>query len=134
MGPAMRVALEAPGIVNSIDQSKSVPKAFSGAVYNFGNNKISIRSSSLLRSSEVTLTNHEIKYIMKVIRSLENRGTLLKATTKNINNEEKGFLNFSRPLKTFGLPLTKNVHTPWAKSELARVNDSSFSNRCNYLK
>ena len=118
MGPAMRVALEAPGIANSIDQSKSVPKALSDAGYNFCNNKISIRSSSLLRSSEVTLTNHEIKYIMKVIRSLENRGILLKTTTKNINNEEKGFLSFFGNWKHLVLSLTKNVHTSLAKSVL----------------
>ena len=42
----------------------------------------------------ITLTNNRIKDIMKVIRSLENRGILLAGTTKKITSEEGGFLNF----------------------------------------
>ena len=33
---------------------------------------------SSITASEITLTNNEIKDIMKVIKSLENRGILLK--------------------------------------------------------
>ena len=40
--------------------------------------------------SEITLTNNEIKDI-KVIKSLENRGILLKGTTANITNEDVVF-------------------------------------------
>ena len=32
----------------------------------------------MFRSSGIILTNNEIKYIIKVIRSLENRGVILK--------------------------------------------------------
>ena len=32
----------------------------------------------MFRSSGIILTNNEIKYIIKVIRSLENRGAILK--------------------------------------------------------
>ena len=53
---------------------------------------------------------------MKVIESLENRGILLKGTTRKITSQERGFLNFLRPLMTAGLPLMKNVLTPLAKS------------------
>ena len=59
----------------------------------------------------MTLTNNEIEDIMKVIKSLENRGVLLKGTTKKISSQEKGFLNFLRPLMTAGLPSMKNVFT-----------------------
>ena len=37
--------------------------------------------------------------------SLENRGILLKRTSRNINSQEGGLLNFLRPLMTAGLPL-----------------------------
>ena len=44
---------------------------------------------------------------MKVIKSLENRGILLKGTTSNISIQEGGFLNFLRPLMGASLPLMK---------------------------
>ena len=37
---------------------------------------------------------------MKVIKSLENRGILLKGSTRKITIQEGGFLNFLRPLIT----------------------------------
>ena len=40
--------------------------------------------------SGITLTNNEIKGIIKVIRSLENRGNLLKETTEKTNSKEGG--------------------------------------------
>ena len=39
-------------------------------------------------SSEITLTNNEIKYIIKIIKYLENRGVLLKGTTRKIISQE----------------------------------------------
>ena len=39
----------------------------------------------------MTLTNNEIKYIIKVIKSLENRGIFLKQTTRKITSQERGF-------------------------------------------
>ena len=36
------------------------------------------------------------KDIIKVIKSLENRGILLKGATGKITNRERGFLNFRR--------------------------------------
>ena len=44
------------------------------------------RAKSLLGGSGIMLTNNEIKDIVKVIRSLENRGILLKGTTIFIDN------------------------------------------------
>ena len=49
--------------------------------------------------SRITLTNNEIKDIIKVIRSLEDTGT----TTK-IYRQEGGFLDILRPLISAGLP------------------------------
>ena len=46
---------------------------------------------------------------MKVIKSLENRGGLLKGTTEKDAIQERGFLNFLKPLMTAGLPLMKNI-------------------------
>ena len=55
---------------------------------------------------------------MKVIKSLENRGILLKGITTKITSQEGGFLNFLKPLMTAVLLLIKNVLTPLAKSVL----------------
>ena len=44
---------------------------------------------------------------MKVIKSLENRGILLKGTTRKITIQEGGFPNFLKPLMTAGLQLMK---------------------------
>ena len=55
---------------------------------------------------------------MKVIRSLENIGILLKRTTRKISSQEGCFCNFLRPLMTTHLPLMKNVLTPLSKSVL----------------
>ena len=56
---------------------------------------------------------------MKVIKSLGNKGTLIKGTTTKITSQEGGFLNFLRSLMTAGLPLMKSVLTPLAKSVLS---------------
>ena len=55
---------------------------------------------------------------MKVIKTLENRGILLKGTNRKITTQEGGFLNFVKPLMTADLPLMKSVLTPLAKSIL----------------
>ena len=67
---------------------------------------------STMTSSGITLTN------IKVIKSLENRGNLLKRAIRKITSQEGGFLNFFRPLMTAGLSLMKSVFTPLAKSVL----------------
>ena len=55
---------------------------------------------------------------MKVIKTLENRGILLKGTTRKITTQEGGSLNFVKPLMTADLPLMKSVLTPLSKSIL----------------
>ena len=81
-------------------------------------NKLKEQIMKKIKVDGITLTNNEIKDIMKVITSLENRGILLKGTTRKITSQEGGFLNFLRPLMTAGLPLMKSVLTPLAKSVL----------------
>ena len=54
-------------------------------------------------------------------KSLENRGILLKGTTKKFNSQEGEFLSFLRPLMSDGFPLMKNVLTPLAKSVLMQL-------------
>ena len=70
------------------------------------------------RGSGITLKKNEIKDVMKVIKSLENRGILLEGNTRIITIQEGRFLNILRPLMTAGLPLMKNVLIPLAKSIL----------------
>ena len=83
------------------------------------------KSYKNLYGEEITLTKNEIKDIMKVIRSLENRGILLKGTTKKLTSQEGGFLNFLRPLMTAGLPLMKSVLTPLTKKVLSPLGLSA---------
>ena len=65
--------------------------------------------------SRITWTSNEIKDIIKVIRSLENKGILLKETITNIRNQKGGFFNFLGPLMSGGLPLMKSMLTPLTK-------------------
>ena len=62
--------------------------------------------------SGITLTNNEIKGIMNIIKSLENRGILLKGTTEKVINQKVGFLS---SLMRVGLALIKNVLTLFIK-------------------
>ena len=66
----------------------------------------------------MTTTKNEIKEIMKIIRSLENKKILLKGTIIKITNQEGEFFNFLRPLMTAGLPLMKSVLNPLTKMVL----------------
>ena len=69
-------------------------------------------------ASGITLINNEIKDIMKVIRSLENRGILLKGTNRKTTSQKRGLLSLLRPLMTTGLPLVKNALTSLAQGVL----------------
>ena len=67
---------------------------------------------SSITGSGITLTNNRIKDIIKVRRSLESRGILIKGTSRKITGQEGGFFKFLTLLITTGLPLMKNVLTP----------------------
>ena len=79
----------------------------------------------------MTLTSNEIKGIIKVIRSLKNRMSLLKGTTRKIPSQEVGFLNFLRPLMSVNLPLIKYVLTPLAKSILVPLGLTKAASAAN---
>ena len=100
------VAIKGTDIARNLEEKKFLHK------------QIDRLNKEYITGSGITLTNNEIKDIMKVIKSLENRGILLKGTTRKITSQEGGFLNFLRPLMTAGLPLMKSVLTPLAKSVL----------------
>ena len=57
-----------------------------------------------IAGSRITLSNNEI-IIVKIIRSLENRGILLKGTIRKITSQDGEFLSFLRPSMTAVLPL-----------------------------
>ena len=61
-------------------------------------------------SSGITLTNNQVKDVIKVIKSLENRGVLLKESTAKIISQKGRFLcNLLAPLMRVALILMKNV-------------------------
>ena len=65
------------------------------------------------------ITNNEIKGIIKVIKGLGNRETLLKGTTEKVINQREGYFgNVFGPLMKAGLPLIKRLLTLLAKTFL----------------
>ena len=54
-----------------------------------------------------------MEYILQEVKSLENKGILLKATNRKVLNQKRGFLgNALGPLINAGLQLMKNNLTP----------------------
>ena len=77
--------------------------------------------------SATIITNNEIKAIIKVIKSLENRGILVKWTATKITSQEGRFLNFLRPLmKSVFRPLAKSVLIAFGWKELQNYKRKSF--------
>ena len=81
--------------------------------------------------SGITLTNNEIKYTIKAIKYLENRGILLNGTTTKITSQEGGFINFLRPLMTAGLltPLAKRILIPLGLSAGMSAADAAIQKK-----
>ena len=97
------------------DLAIKVPDDKSNKIANVANRfKIDEFIKSLMGSG-IMLTNNELKVIIKVIRSLENREILMKGTTRNINIQKGEIFNFLAPLMKVGLPLMKNIFIPLAK-------------------
>ena len=57
-----------------------------------------IFKNSSFTGSGITLTNDEIKDIRKVIKSLKNKGILLRRTTRKVTSQEGEFLTFLKLL------------------------------------
>ena len=53
-----------------------------------------IKSTTNRFGTGITLTDIKIKDVIKVIKSLENRGILLKGTTRKITGQEEDFKIF----------------------------------------
>ena len=62
-----------------------------------------------LYSSGVTLTNNEIKDVVIVISSIQNRRALLKGTTGKFIDKEGGLLSFLDQLMKACFPLMENL-------------------------
>ena len=92
--------------------------SFNNALKNVNFAKDVFQASKKTFGVRITLANNEIKDIIKAIKYLENRGILVKRTTKKITCEEGEFLNFLMQLMTAGLPLMKSVLTSSANSVL----------------
>ena len=76
---------------------------------NFLGKKIEKWISSVMFSG-ITITNNKIKDIIKVIKSIENRGISLKGTTGKITSQgDIKKINILRPLMAAGLQLMKSV-------------------------
>ena len=67
---------------------------------------------------------------MKVVKTLEIRGILLKGATRKITSQEGRFLNFLRLLMTAGLPLitplVKNILLPFGLSAAISAIDAAI--------
>ena len=57
-----------------------------------------IFKNSSFTGSGIILTNDEIKDIRKVIKSLKNKGILLRRTTRKVTSQEGEFLTFLKLL------------------------------------
>ena len=121
MGPALGFPIETENIF-TMSTVKVFQKLLDTAS-NFINVKTNINTLDLSKpnknqilSSGLTLPKTEIKYIIKVIRCLENRRVLLKGTNKKLLSKEGAFRNCLGPLVGADLPLIKtNYLGPWLK-------------------
>ena len=104
------------GVTSEKNEAPELAEKATEYYVNKGINELNKKIASS-KGTEINLTNNEIKD-MKVIKSLKDRGILIKATTRKITSQEGSFLNFLRPLMIVGLPLIKSVLTPLAKSVL----------------
>ena len=75
------------------DETPTLAKKEIEYYFNKGINALNKKSTSS-KGSGVTVTNDEINDTMKVFKSLENRGILLKETIKIITSQEEGFSFF----------------------------------------
>ena len=51
------------------------------------------KETSLVMSSGILVTIYELKDILKIIRSVQNREISLKETNEKVNNQEEGLLS-----------------------------------------
>ena len=78
----------------------------------------SVAGIKTLFGTGITLTDNEIKDIIKVIKPWENGDISSKGITRKMTSQEWAFLNFLRPLMISDLPLIISALTPLAKDVL----------------
>ena len=78
----------------------------------------SVAGIKTLYGTGITLTDNEIKDIIKVIKPWENGDISSKGITRKMTSQEWAFLNFLRPLMISDLPLIISALTPLAKDVL----------------
>ena len=100
--------------------------------FNFAKNVLQVSKKAF--GTGITWTNNEIKDIVKVIKSLENREILLKETTTKSSSQERGFLDFLTLLMADALPLMKSVLTTWKLFVTIRITSRNVSSSWSYLK
>ena len=83
--------MQIPIIADNIAKGRNIPETILNVGINLVNTKISPLFS---RRSEITLTNNEIKDIMRVIKPLENRGIFFKGITRKLVVKKKDFSIF----------------------------------------
>ena len=80
--------------------------------------------------SLVTVTNNEIKNIIKLIRYLGNGRIVLKQTTEKIIDQEGGFLNFLGPtIKHVLTPISENVLLLLGVTAVVSASDAAIQNK-----
>ena len=78
-------------VSSNIDKIQNLAKKVSDNKISIAADLFKLFKKVLIRGSGLTLTNNEMKDVIKVIRSLENR-IFLKGTTRKITSQEGGFL------------------------------------------
>ena len=74
---SLKIAMQIANILYNLASDKNIPVTILDTGNDLFNNKTKNRSLSL-KGLGLTLTNNQVKDIIKLIRSLENRGILLK--------------------------------------------------------
>ena len=117
---SLKIAMQIANILYNLASDKNIPVTILDTGDDLFNNKTKNRSLSL-KGLGLTLTNNQVKDIIKLIRSLKNRGILLKWNTNKIISQIGGLSTFLRPLMTAGLPLIINILKLLAKTVLIRL-------------
>ena len=74
---SLKIAMQIANILYNLASDKNIPVTILDTGNDLFNNKTKNRSLSL-KGLGLTLTNNQVKDIIKLIRSLKNRGILLK--------------------------------------------------------
>ena len=84
-------------------------------------------------STTLIISNDEIEYITKIVKSLEDSGLLLKGVSDIVQNEAKAFLSIL--LGTLGACLLRNISADRGKNRAGEgVVRAGYGRRCSKNK